>query len=128
MTVPGLRLLNSKVFFWPSRRRCEQLLGARAYRDRRHTIVEVDTADLLDRHAEKITVSRINAGAVLYDPPPRGSRTFLPISDVPFDEWRRKRGRSRAIAEVAVAYAVPDVAEVTVAVWQGADGKEWRKV
>jgi hypothetical protein len=47
---------------------------------------------------------------------------------VPFDEWRRKRGRSRAIAEVAVAYAVADVAEVPVAIWQAADGKEWREV
>jgi hypothetical protein len=120
--------LHPKVFFWPSRRRCEDLLGAKAYRDRPHTIIEVDTAALLDRHAERVTLSRINAGAVLYDPPPRGSRTFLPLSEVPFDEWRRKRGRSRAIAEVAVAYAVADVAEVPVAVWQAAHGEEWREV
>ena len=127
MTLPEwLRLLNSKVFFWPSRRRCEHLLGAKAYRDRPHTIIEVDTAALLDRYAERVTVSRINAGAVLYNPPPRGSRTFLPIADVPFDQWRQKRSRRRAIAEVAVEYAVPDVEAVTVAVWQAADGKEWR--
>ena len=63
---------------------------------------------------------------MLYNPPPRGSRTFLPIADVPFDQWRQKRSRRRAIAEVAVEYAVPDVEAVTVAVWQAADGKEWR--
>jgi hypothetical protein len=50
MTVPEwLRLLSSKVFFWPSRERCEQLLQARAYRDRSHLVIEIDTARLFQR-------------------------------------------------------------------------------
>ena len=55
------------------------------------------------------------------------SFTFVPIDEVPFDEWRRKRGRLRAIAEVAVEYAVPDVAAMVSNVYRVADG-QWSPI
>ena len=116
-----LLALNRKVFFWPSRQRCVELLNARAYRDSWHTVMEVDSAALLDRH--EVRVSPINSGAVLYDPPKRGRFTFTPIEDFPFERYRR-RGRGKAVAEVAVDYAVPDVASLVTETWR-ARRDEW---
>jgi hypothetical protein len=124
MTVAEwLRMLNGKVFMWPARERCEQLLNARAYRDRTHTIIEFDTARLLERH--DVTVSPINAGAVLYDPPKRGTFTFTTIDTFP-DHRYRKRGRWKMIAEVAASYSIPAAAELISAVWK-ADADRWTR-
>lgn len=108
------RLLNSKVFFWPTEQRLETLLRARAYRHTSHTVITVDTRRLLDRYAAAVTLSAINSGSTAYDPRPRGSQTFQRIEDYPYDDWRRKRGASTAIAEIAVDYAVFDVEDVAV--------------
>lgn len=111
MTVEEwLRLLNRKVFFWPTEERVRDLLGALAYRGREHLVLVIDTASLLAIHGPEVTLAPINTGSVLYDPPPRGGDTLLPIADYPFEQWRRRRGSARkAIAEVAVDYAVPDI-------------------
>ena len=42
-----LDALNGRVFFWLSVERLQRLLGARAYKDRRHIVMNVDTAALL---------------------------------------------------------------------------------
>ena len=55
--------LNREVFFWVDRKRLLKLLGARAYRDRPHLVLELDTAMLLRRHAGDVTRSAINSGA-----------------------------------------------------------------
>jgi hypothetical protein len=115
------------VFFWPTRQRCEQLLGARAYRGQSHTVIEVDTTRLLEQCGRAVTLSRINAGSVLYNPPRRGSLTFAPLAEVRFDEWRHPRGRAEAIADIAVDYAVPDMAAVTSAVFR-ADSGDWTRI
>jgi alkylated DNA nucleotide flippase Atl1 len=105
-----LRLLNRKVFFWPTEERVRELLGALAYRSREHLVLVIDTASLLAIHGPEVTLAPINTGAVLYNPPPRGRDTLLPIADYPFERWRQRRGSARkAIAEVAVEYAVPDI-------------------
>jgi hypothetical protein len=107
--------LNRWVFFWPDRERLLKLLGARAYRDRPHLVLEVDTAELLRRHADSITLSPINSGATFtMNPAPRGRETFRRIAEHP---------ANRPIVELAVDYAVPDVAELTVSVgrWHGAE-------
>lgn len=44
-----LRLLNSKVFFWPAEERVRALLGALAYRGREHPRVAYQTADQSQR-------------------------------------------------------------------------------
>src|SRR5262249_24826907 len=86
------RLLNSKVFFWLTPERVETLLCARAYRDREHTVLTVDTARLATQHLEAIALSPINSGSTVYNPQPRGRETFNGLRDYPFDVWRKKRG------------------------------------
>jgi hypothetical protein len=69
--------LNRRVFFWVDRNRLLKLLGARAYRDRPHLVLELDTAELLRRHAEDITLSAINSGATFaMNPAPAAPTRF----------------------------------------------------
>jgi len=110
MSVPDfLRLINSKVFFWPSERRLQTLFGARAYRDRPHLILTVDTASLLAAHKDRVTLSPINSGATVHNAPSRGSATFTPIEEYDFEYWRTKRSRPTAMAEICVDHSVPDI-------------------
>jgi hypothetical protein len=110
-----LEALNSRVFFWLDAAHLETLLGARAYRDSAHDVICVDTEALVKRHANNITLSPINSGATMYKPPERGSQTFLPITEYPFQERRRARGQN-AIVELAVDDGVRDILEVAVCV------------
>lgn len=108
-------ILNRRVFFWVDQKRLHKLLGARAYRDRPHLVLEVDTAELLRRHAERVTLSPINSGATFtMNPAPRGPETFRRIADHP---------SGKPIVELAVDYAVPDIAELTLSVsrWHGTE-------
>jgi len=122
MTVTEwLRLLNRKVFFWVDEHRVTELLGAKAYRNRAHIVLVADTAALVAAHEADITLAAINTGSTLYKPQPRGSDTLLPIAQYPFEHWRRLRRTPRkAIAELAVDYAVLDIVEhlIRVEQWQ----------
>jgi hypothetical protein len=115
--------LNRRVFFWVDRKRLIKLLGARAYRDRPHLVLELDTAGLLRRYAEDVTLCAINSGATFaMNPAPRGPDTFRRIEDHP---------RDSAVVELAVDYAVPDAADFTdrVSRWRGGEelGELWRR-
>jgi uncharacterized protein DUF7002 len=115
--IEWLRLLNRKVFFWVGEHRVNELLGAQAYRNRAHMVLVVETASLVAAHEVEITLSAINTGSTLYDPRPRGSDTLLPIAQYPFEHWRRLRQTPRkAVAELAVDYALPDIVEHLVRV------------
>ena len=110
--------LNRRVFFWVEWKRLLKLLGARAYKDRPHLVLEVDTAELLDRHAERVTLSPINSGATFaMRPAPRGHDTFRRIADHP---------EGKPVVELAVDYAVPDIADFVLSVsrWHGAERLE----
>jgi hypothetical protein len=111
-----LEVLNSRVFFWLDIPHLETLLGARAYRKSAHDVIVVDTAALLERYSDRITLSPINSGATMYKSPERGSRTFLPIADYPFEERRLARGVQNAIVELAVDDGVRDILAVALAV------------
>jgi hypothetical protein len=113
-----LATLNSRVFFWLTRENLNKLLCARAYRDREHDVLVVDTAELVSRYEDMITLSPINSGSTLYNAQPRGSQTFLPIPAYPFADRRRRRGPSAAVVELAVDRGVPAVGEVTLRVEQ----------
>jgi hypothetical protein len=108
------KLLNGKVFFWSTKDRVEELLRARAYRGRTHTVLTVDSRELLRRHVDRITLSRINSGAAIYQPTPRGADTFRSLSDWPAARRPRSGNLSVPIKEVAVEYCVPDIAEIVV--------------
>lgn len=110
-----LDTLNSRVFFWLDEPHLETLLSAKAYRDDAHDVLTVDTAALIRRDAEKIRLSPINSGSTIYNARPRGSSTFLPIEEYPFDEQRKKRGKN-AIIELAVEGGVQNIEEVALRV------------
>lgn len=109
-------LLNRRTFFWVSPDRVETLRNARAYETLRQTLIEVDTARLLDRHAEKVNLCPMNSGATRPMAFPRGKQTFLPINEYAFEERRRKRGLKHAVVELTVDYVVKDIRELVVCV------------
>jgi Family of unknown function (DUF7002) len=111
------RCLNRRVFFWVSKERVERLLGARAYRNLAHCVITADTAAVVRGYHRKITLGPINSGSTIFNPQPRGSKTFLPISEYPFEDWVKRRGAPRnAVVELAVDYAVPDMRDHTIKV------------
>jgi hypothetical protein len=109
-------LLNRRAFFWLTEARLETLLGAKLYRNQEHTVLTIETASLLARHPDRVTLSPINSGNTLYNPPSRGQHTFRSVADYPFEERRKTRGLANAIAELAVDYSVPDLSNHTLTV------------
>lgn len=104
MSVPEyLKMLNSRVFFWVHPSRLRDLRNARAYRDHEQMILQFDTRSILEHYRDRISLSVINSGATVHTPPPRGSFTFQRLDDFDYEASYRKRGRARAIAELAVA-------------------------
>jgi len=108
--------LNRRVFFWLTRERLLVLLSARAYRNRPHCVLTLDMAPILKRHLPRVTLSPINSGCTVPKPQPRGPQTFLPVEAYNFDEWSKKRPRSDAVVELAVDYAVRDIADFVIRV------------
>jgi Family of unknown function (DUF7002) len=106
------RLLNGWVFFWVDRERTSRLVGARAHRGRPHDVLVVDTGALIARHRERIRVTSVNTGAVLFPrAPKRGRSTFKALQD---------HDPAVPVVELTVEHAVPDIATVTIGVerWQ----------
>ena len=119
------RLLNRRVFFWLNQSRLDRLFQAQAYRGLAHLVLSVDTAELVSRHGDRITLSSINSGATIHNPPRRGATTFRTIEDYDFALWKAKRSAQRAIAELAVDYSVPDIKDLTMrAAIRQPDGRE----
>lgn len=107
--------LNRRVFFWVDEQRLMKLLNAKAYRERPHLVLEIDTAGLLQRHARRVTLSGINSGATFpLGPVQRGSHTFESIADFPED---------KKVVELTVDHAVPDAADFVLSVsrWRGGE-------
>lgn len=116
------RVLNGRVFFWPTRERLEKMLGA--YGRSEQAIFEVDTRTFLERHAGKTELSHINSGyaSQRYPPARRGRSTFVPLRDYAYSAGNK-------IAEVTVLDSVPDIFDVTlrVALRRGRDERAlWR--
>ena len=126
-----LELLNSLVFFWPTLQRMQRLLQAPAYAQGVHRVLVIDTGELMRRHPDRILLSAINTGATRPFAHPRGTDTFMPLGGFPLAQRRRRLGRARAVAEVAVRDAVPDLDGLLVRVerWQGPQAAEveWRR-
>lgn len=103
------RILNAHTFFWLSEKRLTGLLGARAYRDRQHCVLTLDTARLVEAYGQHITLSPINSGSTIYTPQSRGEGTFRAIADFPFDQRRETRSIENVVVELLVRYAVVDI-------------------
>jgi hypothetical protein len=110
-----LDAINSRVFFWASRERLERLRGAKEYRSQPQIVLQVDTWQLIERYGSTIELCRFNSGAVTQkNHPMRGHRSWLPIAEYPYDEYRHRYGLTNALAEVTVTDAVPDIEDVLV--------------
>jgi hypothetical protein len=117
------RLLNQKVFFWGPEGRLGVLRGANEYKDDRQTILVVDTAKLIARYADRVSLCHMNSGATQPMAFPRGKDTFLPLEDYPLAERRRKSGIKGAVAEVTVLRCVPDIGDLVTEVYEIGGGK-----
>ena len=104
-------LLNRRVFFWPSWKRLSVLLGAKAYRDRKHDVLEVDSKSLVRDYRDKITLAPINSGSAR-NLQPRGKRTFSRIPNYPYSA----RPKNNRLAELAVDHSVPEVSKYVIRV------------
>ncbi len=109
-------LLNRKTFFWVSAKQAEILRTARAYEGLRQTLIVVDCAKLLARHGDRVALCPINSGATRPMAWPRGRTSFLPPSEYPFHELRKKRSRKTAVVELTVGHSVPDIREFVISV------------
>lgn len=116
------RLLNSKVFFWTSLERLHRLTEAKAYRDKEHDVLEINTRSLVDAHHESIWLCPINSGCTKPFPHQRDESIFSRIPDYPYHHWRSRRGPLERVIELAVDYAVSDISShVTKAVVKKGD-------
>lgn len=107
------RILNGKVFFWLTEPRLLTLMGA--YSDREHLVLEVNTAELLKRFADKVMLAPMNTGTTSPMAFPRGGKTFQPPHKYRFDMNKKKKGGLRkAIVELTVDYSIPDISDLTV--------------
>ena len=117
MTVPQwMELLNGFVFFWLQAERVSRLLNARAYRNRSHLVLTLDTKRLVNDHSPEIRLSPINSGAAAYLQGSRGSATFKSIEDFPHPQPRSLSKPPKYIAELAVPSAVPNILQYTLRV------------
>jgi len=122
------KILNRRVFFWPSLNRVLGLLDARAYRSRSHTIITFESRQILAAYSENVFLSRINSGSAIYKPTPRGKTTFVPLAEWPADVGPRSGKLKNPIAELAVDYNVPNVREFTVKVEEMRSGQRGRVI
>jgi hypothetical protein len=110
------QIINRKVFFWVNASRLDTLLRAQAYRGTPHLVLTVDTAALLGRHLDRVTLSPMNSGATRPMPHPRGRDTFLGLDEYPFMD-RARRGLE-PVVELAVEYAVADIMQLLISAEQ----------
>lgn len=107
---PGLtpsdwyRLVNSRIFFWTSKADLARFLSARSYRGNPHAVIEVDSAKLIERHGDRITLTPFNTGSTLHGEEypharTRGPETFQRIEDFHWT-W---------VKELVVESGIPDI-------------------
>ncbi|MDQ6770335.1 MAG: hypothetical protein M3Z54_10145 [Gemmatimonadota bacterium] len=108
--------INGRVFFWVSEHRLEGMLGARAYRNKRHCVLTIDTSLLLAVHERDTWLSPMNTGATKPFPFPRGRNTFQRIRDFDFTARRRVAPLRNAVVELTVDYSVKNIAEYVIRV------------
>ena len=112
-------LINSMVFFWPTKKRLETLISAAAYEGMSHDVLIVDSKALVRLEAANVRLSRMNSGSTKRMAHPRDMGLFKTISDYPFESRRRKYGRARAVAEVCVLESVRRIGDAVLDIKSG---------
>ncbi len=106
------RLINGKLFFWTTRESLEIFLAAKEYKNMPQLVIKVDTQRLLERYADRVTLSSINSGSTYFNaekydkPKPRGIQTFKRIRD----------HNLSYVAELVVEEGIKDITNVTITV------------
>jgi hypothetical protein len=122
------RELNSRVFFWLTEERLNTLMNARAYRDKRHMVLIVETRRLVERHEKGIMLSAMNSGCTIPFPHKRGPMTFRRLAEYPYAARKRTRD---PIVELAVDHSVPDIRDFVLEVREAGAGEGsetvWRR-
>ena len=62
-------------------------------------------------YRDKIWLCPLNSGCTKPFPHPRGRTTFQRIGLYPYSHWKAKRPRGERVVELAVDYAVLDIAK-----------------
>jgi hypothetical protein len=107
------RLLNRKVFFWPTWERLRTHMSARGNRGKKHLVLTLDTYLLVTAYKHKITLCPLNSGNTIPFAHKRGRHSFMPMDQYPFNQ-RVARGRYYTVVELAVDTAIPDVFDFVV--------------
>ena len=126
-------LINSKVFFWLDTDRLNRQRGA--CEPRPQVVLEIDTARLVARYADRIALSPINTGNARRQPAKRGRCTFVPYGAWVESEWSLEREGLRALrsrqrcppAELTIADAVPDIMSFVKCVYRLSPGEKLRR-
>ncbi len=109
--VDWMRMLNARVFFWPTRKKLLDLSNALANAGRRKIVLEIDTLSLAKAHGERMQMAPINTGSATRRPARRGLSTYTPLIELSYKDWQKKRGGRDTLAEVVVLGSVPDIAK-----------------
>ena len=111
---PWYELLNSMVFFWPTKERLRTMMSAKAYIGMKHDLLVVDAEKLVDHHCDNIRLSSMNSGATKPIPHPRDLNLFKTFEEFPFGDRRKRYGVKKAVAEVCVLNSVRDIKDLIV--------------
>lgn len=112
-------LINSMVFFWPTKKRLRTMISAPTYEEVDHDVLIIDTATLVRLEGPNMRLSRMNSGSTRRMAHPRDMNLFKRFEDYPFDSRLRKQGREGAVAEVCVTERVGRIREAVVDVKRG---------
>lgn len=112
-------LINSMVFFWPTKDRLETMITATAYKEVKHDVLVVDCETLVGLEKPNIRLSRMNSGCTKPYPHPRDMDLFKRLEDYPFRERPSPSVVAKAVAEVCVVDRVERVAEAVHKVVRG---------
>lgn len=101
------QFLNNKVFMWAQEHRLFGLLNARAYKRLEHDVLTINTAALMERHADRVWLCPMNSGNTFPMPHIRSLSTFQRIANYP---TKRNGSPQKEVVEVVVDYSIPDIA------------------
>lgn len=105
------KFLNGKVFFWVTEDRLKRLLNAGLYKRKNHDVLTVDTMGLLERYLDDASLAPFNTGVSNFGPKnPRNVGTFKKAREY------ITAGQNWNVVELAVEYAIPDIADITTSV------------
>ncbi len=112
-------LINSMVFFWPTKKRLATMISASAYRTVAHDVLVVDTKKLVELERSNVRLSRMNSGSTKRGAHPRTMELFKRIEEYPFECRRKRCGKAKAVAEVCVLDRVEKIVEAVLEVRRG---------